>query len=308
MAERKLAELRGKVAQLSLTASPSQITFASIAARWLEALKPSLKDSSFARREVSIAQINPYLGILSLRQLTSRSCEDWASKRSPEIAASTYNNERDTIISILAYAKREGLILDNPAEVLQRRKQGRIEMVVPTQEEFVSLVRTLRGMDARYVEAANLVELLAYSGMRLSEATSMRWRDVRFEDKKFVVTGGEDGTKNHDVRTVPLFPAMRAFLQKLNASGTRSPDDLVIRIASAKKAMESACKKAGLRDFTHHTLRHHFVSNAIEAGVDFKVIAGWVGHKDGGVLVARTYGHLRDTHSNDMATRMTFAA
>ena len=49
------------------------------------------------------------------------------------------------------------------------------------------------------------------------------------------------------------------------------------------------------------------VSNAIEAGVDFKVIASWVGHKDGGVLVAKTYGHLRDTHSFDMAKRMDFS-
>lgn len=45
-----------------------------------------------------------------------------------------------------------------------------------------------------------------------------------------------------------------------------------------------------------------------EAGIGFKVIAGWVGHKDGGVLVAKTYGHLRDEHSTLMATRMTFDA
>ena len=42
--------------------------------------------------------------------------------------------------------------------------------------------------------------------------------------------------------------------------------------------------------------------------MDFKVIASWVGHKDGGVLVAKTYGHLRDTHSFEMAKRMTFSA
>lgn len=33
-----------------------------------------------------------------------------------------------------------------------------------------------------------------------------------------------------------------------------------------------------------------------------------LGHKDGGVLVAKTYGHLRDTHSHEMAKRMTFSA
>jgi hypothetical protein len=46
------------------------------------------------------------------------------------------------------------------------------------------------------------------------------------------------------------------------------------------------------------------VSNAIEAGVDFKTIAAWVGHKDGGLLVAKTYGHLRDTHSFEMAQKL----
>src|ERR1017187_7423879 len=79
-------------------------------------------------------------------------------------------------------------------------------------------------------------------------------------------------------------------------------------IGKATKAMERACKLAGLATFTHHCMRHYLVSNAIEAGVDFKTIAAWVGHKDGGLLVAKTYGHLRDTHSFEMAKRMTFAA
>jgi site-specific recombinase XerD len=55
-------------------------------------------------------------------------------------------------------------------------------------------------------------------------------------------------------------------------------------------------------------MRHFFCSNAIEAGCDFKVIAEWLGHKDGGVLVARTYGHLRNEHSAAMAKRITFDA
>jgi len=308
LAERKLADFRQKVGQLSLTASASQITFSDLAARWLESLKPTLKQSSYARRKTSIAQIKPYLGSLSLRQISARSCEEWAAKRSPDVSASTYNNERDSIIAILDYGKREGLLLDNPALVLNRRKQPRTEIIIPTREEFAILVRTLRGMDRRCQEAANLVELLAYSGMRLGEAAALRWRDIQVESEKFVVTGGEGGTKNHEVRTVPLFPAMREFLKRLGGMRTHVADDYVIGIASAKNAMATACKKAGLRDFTHHTLRHYFVSNAIELGIDFKVVAQWVGHKDGGLLVAKTYGHLRDTHSTEMAKRMVYSA
>ncbi len=308
LAERELADFREKVGGLSHSASAGKITFADIAARWLDTLRPTLKPQSFRRREVSLAQIKAYMGNLTLRQLSSRVCEEWASKRGPAISASTYNNERDTIIAVLTYAKREGLILDNPALVLPRRKLPKVQIVIPTKGQFATLVRTIRSLDRRCLESANLVELLAYSGMRLAEATSLRWRDVNFAGGRFVVTGGDTGTKNHEVREVPLFPAMRALLERLQVERQPAPDDLVIRIVKATKAIEQACRKAKLPIFTHHSMRHYFVSNAIEAGIDFKVIAGWVGHKDGGLLVAKTYGHLRDSHSFEMAKRMTFSA
>lgn len=57
LAERKLADFRQKVGQLSLTASARGITFSDLATRWLESLRPTLKPSSFARRQTSIAQI-----------------------------------------------------------------------------------------------------------------------------------------------------------------------------------------------------------------------------------------------------------
>jgi site-specific recombinase XerD len=72
--------------------------------------------------------------------------------------------------------------------------------------------------------------------------------------------------------------------------------------------MEHARKPEGLPVFTHHCMRHYFVSNAIEAGVDFKTIAAWVGHKDGGLQVAKTHGHLHDAHPFVTAKRMRFAA
>jgi integrase len=192
--------------------------------------------------------------------------------------------------------------------VLPRRRLGKTAILIPSQPEFAQLVAKLRLYDVRAVEAANLVEVLAYSGMRLAEATAITWSDVDFDQGRFTVTGGELGTKNHEARVVPLFPAFQAFLAKLRQERKPKPTDRVIGIDNAKTAMRSACTACGLPDFTHHCMRHYFVSNAIEAGVDFKTIAGWVGHKDGGLLVAKTYGHLRDTHSFEMAKRMTFAA
>jgi hypothetical protein len=41
------------------------------------------------------------------------------------------------------------------------------------------------------------------------------------------------------------------------------------------------------------------------AGIDFLTIAEWVGHKDGGILIGKVYGHLLDEHRRKMAAKLT---
>lgn len=162
----------------------------------------------------------------------------------------------------------------------------------------------LLGLDPWARESYPLVKLLGTSGMRLSEATNIKWGEIDFERDHFVVSGGEVGNKNRQIRTVPLFPAMRKFLQSTFDLDEVSRDKHLFKFKSARAALDTASRIAGLPRFTHHCPRHFFVSNAIEKGIDFKTITNWIGHKDGGLLVAKTYGHLRDSHSHEMTTLM----
>jgi len=95
---------------------------------------------------------------------------------------------------------------------------------------------------------------------------------------------------------VPLFPALRRLLRELHDALDQAPlsSEKVFSVLCARRSLSSASENLGLAHYTHHSLRHFFCSNAIEAGIDFKVIAGWLDHKDGGVLIAKTYDHLRD--------------
>lgn len=211
----------------------------------------------------------------------------------------------EVLKSIFDCAIERGIILDNPAHILKRRKIQSKPIVIPSHEEFESLLKGIRGLDGRAKEAINLVQLLAYSGMRLGEAIRITWAEVDFDGGRFTVTGGDVGTKNHEVRVVPLFPKLKEFLEVLHQEKDPEPRAKIISIESAKKSIIASCKAQKLPHFTHHCLRHYFVSNAIEKNIDFKTIAAWVGHKDGGLLVAKTYGHLRDSHSFEMAKLMT---
>jgi hypothetical protein len=54
-------------------------------------------------------------------------------------------------------------------------------------------------------------------------------------------------------------------------------------------------------------LRHLFATRCIESGVDIPTVSRWLGHKDGGALAMKVYGHLRNQHSASMAKLVSFA-
>ena len=56
---------------------------------------------------------------------------------------------------------------------------------------------------------------------------------------------------------------------------------------------------------TFQWFRHYFISHSVMAGIDYKTIATWVSHRDGGVLIGRLYGHLDTTHSEEMSDKLT---
>jgi integrase len=72
--------------------------------------------------------------------------------------------------------------------------------------------------------------------------------------------------------------------------------------------MDRAAEKVGMVRITHHDLRHLFATRCIESDVDIPTVSRWLGHKDGGALAMRVYGHLRDKHSEDMARRVSFSS
>ena len=116
------------------------------------------------------------------------------------------------------------------------------------------------------------------------------------------------GTKNGEVRRVPLIPAARRLLQNLRAADPAAkPEHKVLQVRECQKAMDRAAVVVGIARLTHHDLRHLFATVCIEAGTDIPTVARWLGHKDGGVLAMKTYGHLRDEHSQASAAKVRFA-
>jgi len=165
-----------------------------------------------------------------------------------------------------------------------------------------NLVRHLR---ARAHESADLAEFMAYSGARRSEAASWVWED---DAGDFVVLRGTK-TESSQNRLVPKIPAMVDLLGRMKAR--RQQEGRVLRgaaflIKECREALQTACKRAGVERWTHHSLRHLFATRCIEAGVDIQTVSRWLGHADGGATAMQIYGHLRQEHSRLQAAKVDY--
>jgi integrase len=148
-----------------------------------------------------------------------------------------------------------------------------------------------------------VVTTLAYTGLRLSEALGLRWRDIDFVGAEIGVRGqlslarkGKPAivipTKTHaGVRIVPMLPAVEDALITLLADeqrvGRGGDSDFVFLSRKgtplhqrnvAVRGVEAAARRAGLGKVTPHDLRRSFCSLSARRGVDPVEAAQMTGH------------------------------
>ena len=93
---------------------------------------------------------------------------------------------------------------------------------------------------------ADFASGLAFTGCRISEAREIAWRDVDFDAGEIVVRGdAETGTKNWELRRVPLIPDARALFQRMRSEhADESLDAKVFAFASARRRLIVRAKKS----------------------------------------------------------------
>ena len=163
-------------------------------------------------------------------------------------------------------------------------------------------------VDGSASDCADLVRFLAYGGFRRAKLKTSLGTIAIFSARKLscAVTRLRN-TKNSEIRRVPMIAEMRQLLEGLREKRPKEPATArVMRVTQCELAMKRAEKKAGIAHLTHHDLRHLFATRCIESGVDIPTVSRWLGHKDGGGLAMKVYGHLRNQHSASMAKLVNF--
>lgn len=317
IAETRLAdaqkEHRQRKSRQTATSDP-KITFKQAAELHFQRLDLNVSIKRNTRRywreiHTAILKSWPELAETQIRRITNAACREWAAKHAKTASATCYNNALALLRHVIAIAVESGAVFSNVAIGLERKPVKQKHLELPTLGQYEAFIAEMRAGNGRFSKhCADFAEGLAYTGCRLGEAGRIEIGDLNFDTDEILVKGDpEEGTKNGEIRRIPMISSARALFQRMLAQRPGEPPNTpLFKVRECQKAIARAAEKIGMKRITHHDLRHFFATVAIESGVDIQTVSRWLGHKDGGVLAMKTYGHLRREHSVAQALKVSF--
>lgn len=139
-----------------------------------------------------------------------------------------------------------------------------------------------------------IVTLALNTGMRKGEILSLKWDQVDLKHGFILL----DRTKNGERREIPLNVTVKGVLQstvrRIDTPSVFYDTSTGKPYRDIKKSFHTAMRRAGIKDFRFHDLRHTFASHLVMAGVDITTVSRLLGHKS--LTMTLRYAHLAPSH------------
>lgn len=226
----------------------------------------------------------------------------------------------DVLKMALRKAVKNGLAGANPADDVERPRYFSPEKTIPSDEALDTFLESLQGS---YLHP--IVELIVATGLRRGEALALKWDDFdednktltvrRTETKKRTAQGretvavGEHGKTKAASRTLPLHADTVHLLRRhrqvqrhirIRVADLWHDEKWIFTTQTGRRlvgrnvlrTLKARASQFGLEDQVKdlHSLRHHFATTGLKAGVDAPAMARAVGHSRASTTTD-IYGH-----------------
>lgn len=292
-----------------------------------QAAKDTKRESTLGKERSKLELWKEHFGRIRLNSIHISMIRKFMAKRQAAgMSGRTVNLDVIALRNVLKMAVEDGWLVGLPTKGIRPLKHQTKRKDFFSADDIGVLCKTAmaKKQDGHSVtkngrQLADYIRLMAFCGTRRDETLALKWSDVSFEQCQLIV-GRNELTKNGEIREVDFNPSLEAHLKDMQSRRATDTDWLFpspqrgakdIHVKSFKESLtlaKGAAEKLrpSLSRITFHDCRHHFISMAVMSGIDFMTVAKWAGHKDGGVLIGKVYGHLADEHRKRMAQKLNF--
>ena len=247
--------------------------------------------SFYSSKKYMIKDLVKVFGGYPLRTFSTRIIEQWQSKRLNRNKPATVNRLLATLKHMFTKAVEWEMVEKKILDKIRRVK------LIPEHNRrlrFLSHDECQTLIEKCDPHLRPIVITALNTGMRKGEILSLKWDQVDLKHGFILL----EVTKNGERKEIPINEMLRQTLEALPRH-IKSPyvfwqGEEGNPYQDVKRSFNSALKRAGIKDFKFHDLRHTFASHLVMAGVDLTTVKELLGHKS--ITMTLRYAHLAPSH------------
>jgi integrase len=271
--------------------------------RWLQAIKPSIRERTWVRYEQYVRLHVPHeIGKLYLDKLAPQHLQRlYAERIDAGLSRTTVHHLHAMLHRALHQAVRWNLVARNVADLVDPPRPEHHEITTLTPAQASKLLAAAEGdrLEALYVVALT-------TGMRQGELLGLRWRDVDLDRAAVQIRGTMQatseglrfaetktrGSRRQVYLTDRAVDALRQHRkrqaeERLRMGAAWEDNDLVFANQVGKpipasnllrRSFEPLLKRADLPRIRFHDLRHSAATLLLEQGIHPKIVSEMLGH------------------------------
>ena len=321
-AQQRLAELTVNIERGSYV-KPKRISLGEWLNEWLNGyVKTNCSPRTLdGYRSILERHVIPTLGMIPLAQLQPQHIQqyyvqalsDGRTDGKGALSSRSVLHIHRVLFQALNYAVKQGLLIRNPAQLVDppRAKKSRMKTLTP--QEFSMLLNIAQ--NTRYYP---IIHTAVKTGLRQAELLGLRWRDLDLDLASLSVTQVlykrrgicqfKEPKTEHSRRRLGLSPSLDLFLREYRTERETeclllgkllSEDDLIFGNVDGTPMdpgtlthnFARIARRAGLSGTRFHDLRHTFASLMLLAGVHPKIVSEALGHSSV-AFTLDTYSHV----------------
>ncbi len=257
-----------------------------------EYLKWAERQKSYKSKKGFVEQLCNEFGNLPLRNFGTRLVDQFVTKRLEQgNKPATVNRTMATLKHMFTKAVEWEMVEEDTLKrvrIVKQQKENNKRLRFLSKEECQTLV------DSAEPHLKPILITALNTGMRKTEILTLTWDNVDLKHGFILL----NVTKNDERREIPINKTLRETL-----TGTTRRLDIPYlfldpatgkRLRDVKTSFKTACRRAKIKDFRFHDLRHTFASHLVMAGVDIMTVKELLGHKS--LNMTLRYAHLAPAH------------